>query len=393
MKKQLVTVFSALMGILITLSLNLQAQQDGEPVTIGTYRTIHSKILDEDRTLLIHLPRGYEQTKRSYPIIYMLYGNHVSTYFAEAVSVVDNLGATGRIPESILVGIMNTDRYRDLLPETDGKPTGIGDFIRFFKEELFPHVDKNYRTKPYRILVGPQAGANFSLYTMMKEPDMFHAFIIETPFRWRGGRELMMDMADSFFKGHRDISRFMHISYREDDELEREGLPYLKRFSTMAEESGLDSFRLKLDFVPVDDEFLLPFRIKAGLKELFIKYPFPQDLEVDSLDDILAFYKSLSEEYGYEVDVPEQILTLESDSLMSDGKTEEMLRILEFMLEKDPSSGNALWRMGNHFERNGELEKAIEYYERMIQFMGSDAGMIKNRVEALRKKIEEPRKE
>ena len=53
-----------------------EAQQEGEPVSIGTYRVMHSKILNEDRTLLIHLPRGYEHSKSSYPVIYMLYGDH-----------------------------------------------------------------------------------------------------------------------------------------------------------------------------------------------------------------------------------------------------------------------------------------------------------------------------
>ena len=62
---------------------------------------------------------------------------------------------------------MNTDRYRDLLPlAPDGKPTGIEDFTRFLVEEAFPFIEGNYRTKDYRILVGPQAGADFGLATL-----------------------------------------------------------------------------------------------------------------------------------------------------------------------------------------------------------------------------------
>ena len=49
MKKQLPAVFLTLLGIMMMLSLPLQAQQDGDPVAIGTYRTIHSKVLDEGR--------------------------------------------------------------------------------------------------------------------------------------------------------------------------------------------------------------------------------------------------------------------------------------------------------------------------------------------------------
>jgi len=373
----------------IVPSQPFEAQHEGEPVSIGTYRVMHSKILNEDRTLLIHLPRGYEHSKSSYPVIYMLYGDHVTTYFAEAVSVVDRLGPTGRTPNYILVGVANADRYRDLLPEANGKPTGVGDFIRFLNDELFVFMEKKYRTKPYRILVGPQAGANFALYSMMNSPDMFHAFIIDTPFRWRGGRDLMMDMARSFFENRKEFRRFMHITYREKDELEKEGLPYLKRFEEMVEDAGCEGFRLELNYVPDESEFLPPFGLRDGLKALFVGYPFPRDLEVESLDDVLIYYRKLSAEYGFEVDVPEHVLAMQSDSLMQSGETDEMLRMLHYLLKKNPSSGNALWRLGNHHEQIGELEKAIEYYERMIEFMGSDAGMIRSRVDELRKRTEE----
>jgi len=50
------------------------AQQDNETISIGTYRILHSKILDEDRTLLINLPRDYEGATISYPVVYLLYG-------------------------------------------------------------------------------------------------------------------------------------------------------------------------------------------------------------------------------------------------------------------------------------------------------------------------------
>lgn len=106
------------------------AQRDGDDVVIGKYKVIHSKILDEDRTLLIHLPEDYNKTDKKYPVLYLLYGNHTTTYFAEAVSILDRLGPSGRIPELILVSITNIDRYRDLLPQKpDGSPTKIDKFM------------------------------------------------------------------------------------------------------------------------------------------------------------------------------------------------------------------------------------------------------------------------
>lgn len=373
------------------LAVPASAQKDGDPVSIGTYRVIHSRILDEDRTLLIHLPRGYAEASLSYPVIYMMYGNHVTTYYAVATSAVDTLGSSGRLPDFILVGVMNTDRYRDLLPEANGQPTGIADFTRFLADELFPYIEKNYRTKPYRIFVGPQAAANFGLYTMMKEPDMFHAYIIENPFRWRGGRDLMMDMAGSFFQKQKELHRFLYISYRDQDELEREGLPAIKKFAEIVEQAGCEGFRLKLDYL-TDDDFIPPLRIKEGLKELFLDYPFPPDIQVESLEDVLAYYRKLSAGYGFDVDVPDHVLAMLSNSLRERGKTEAMLEMLHYMLKMNPNSGNALWQLGNHYEGTGELEKAVQCYDRMIKFMGSDAGMIKGRVDMLKKKIAEKKK-
>ena len=93
-----------------------RAQQDGDPVAIGTYRTLDSQVLGEKRTLLVSLPGGYEETAISYPVLYVLYGGQVRGYFAEAVHIVDRLQEAGLIPRMIIVGIKNVDRYRDNLP-------------------------------------------------------------------------------------------------------------------------------------------------------------------------------------------------------------------------------------------------------------------------------------
>lgn len=364
------------------------APQDGAPIAIGNYRTIHSKILDEDRTLLVHLPESYSRTSASYPVAYLLYGDHVSTYFAEAVAAIDTLGSGGRIPECILIGIMNTDRYRDLLPEVRGEPTGIDNFIRFLDAELFPWVEKELRTKRFRILVGPQAGASFALYTLMNRPRMFNALVIESPFRWRGGRELLLDTATSFFSERTQMRRFMHVSFREKDELEKESLPYLTEFAEIVGKAADPNFRLVLDQVPIDGEFLVPFRIGEGLRELFADFPFPEDLQVASLDSILGHYGALSVRFGFAVDPPQLVLATHSNRLTERGDTRGAVDILEFMLEKDPTSLDALWQLGNHCETAGRLAQAVEYYERMVALMGSDAGMIAQRVEQLKTRIE-----
>ena len=135
---------------LFTLLFNLYfqniciAQQDNDNITIGTYRILHSKILNEDRTLLISLPRGYEGSELSYPVVYLLYSDQVRGYFAESVHILDRLGESSEIPQMILVGVANTERYRDNLPlQRDGSPGGADKFLKFFSDELIPFIDQN----------------------------------------------------------------------------------------------------------------------------------------------------------------------------------------------------------------------------------------------------------
>jgi len=65
----------------IAIALPTAAQEDGAPVSIGTYRVIDSQVLGETRRLLIHLPRGYEGSAITYPVVY-----HSSPWLASRTS-------------------------------------------------------------------------------------------------------------------------------------------------------------------------------------------------------------------------------------------------------------------------------------------------------------------
>ncbi len=131
MKKALALIF------LLLFPISAFSQNDGEEISIGKYRAVPSKVLSENRRILVHLPLGYESTKLNYPVVYHLYGDYVMTYFVEAVFVLDRLHSANKMPQVILIGVDNTDRCRDLRPiGCDGSPGGIENFIRYFKEEL-----------------------------------------------------------------------------------------------------------------------------------------------------------------------------------------------------------------------------------------------------------------
>ncbi|MGA2345279.1 MAG: alpha/beta hydrolase-fold protein, partial [Candidatus Sulfotelmatobacter sp.] len=102
-------VFLALGGSLLVV---VAAAQDITP-PVPQKLSLHSNILNEDRLIWVRTPRGYDQGKSPFPVLYLTDGpNHIN----EIGSTIDFLVENGRMPPLIVVGIGNTDRTRDLTP-------------------------------------------------------------------------------------------------------------------------------------------------------------------------------------------------------------------------------------------------------------------------------------
>ncbi len=367
-----------------------RAQQEGDPVIIGTYRIIHSDILNEDRTLLIHLPDGYEESTDSYPVFYMLYGNHMNTYFTECVSVLSQYASSGRIPPMILVAVSNTDRYRDLIPfDREGNKTGIDNFIAFFRDECIPSIEARYRTKEYRVLLGPQAGANFALYIMFTAPYLFDAFIINNPFRWASGRDLFLEKAEVYFKDHDLFDKFLFITNDASDGLEREGNIYIGKLEAIVEKYQPQGFTLQLNYLPENDDFISPLGVRDGLKALFSSYQMPEDAPVNSLADIISYYRDLSDRLGFDIDIPGHVLSRQSDRLMQANRQKEAVEIYHYMIDHDAHAPDAYWRLADLAIRNGNYQAAKEYLGNMLKIFHGDVGMIKQRFDWVVRKLDD----
>ncbi len=82
---------------------------------------------------------------------------------------------------------MNIDRNHDFLPDSSQSATtggGADNFVKFFKDELIPHIDKNFKTEPYKVLVGHSYGGVFAMHALLTDPDLFDAYIAIDPSFW-----------------------------------------------------------------------------------------------------------------------------------------------------------------------------------------------------------------
>ena len=365
---------NAIKRIIITLMtlavfiISTSAQEDGDPVSIGTYRILQSKILNEDRMLLVNLPNGYNETTNSYPVLYILYGGQPEGYFAEAVHIVCRLNEATRIPDMIIVGVKNTDRYRDCLPiNRNGEPGGADNFLKFFIEELIPFVDKSYRTKDFRILLGPQAGAAFGVYALMENPELFRVNIVTNPFWIRANREYMLTKANDFFgkEGSLDNFLFMTNNTSGDNEATME---YLRKFTAIVEEGKKRDFTLILNPLEKREVGIISSPgLKKGLETFFEEHKFPKEIQIDGLGDLKQYYQNLSQNYGYEVDIPEFTLVRQGDKLEERDKLEEAKIIFEYVVEKYPHDLNSYARLADLHRRWGNYNLSIKYYEQCLE--------------------------
>ena len=196
--------------LLFTLPSKAQKKAPYKPISSDVL-VIPSKILQEDRTVYIHYPKGdSSNVNKRYPVLYLLDGE---SHFDMLSQYIDYLSRwdVNVIPAMIVVGIVNTKRTRDLTPTESiinyfGKPDtnavswmkpsgGNAQFLQFIRDELMPTIEMNYKTKPYRIFAGHSFGGIASINCMLTHPDLFNAYIAVSPSFWWDG-EYVLKLAD-----------------------------------------------------------------------------------------------------------------------------------------------------------------------------------------------------
>lgn len=185
--------------------------------------TIRSKILNEEREIIIHLPINYDK-KRKYPVMYVLDGSSQDKHIANKFEI---LSSAGYVPETIIVGIPNVNgkgRQRDYTPpymkmDIDEKdsPLGEGDqFLYFIEKELFPFIEQNYSASKNRSLAGNSRGGLLVMYSLLYKPDLFKGRFCFSPAFWRDDN-LIINKVSDFLDTQKNLSSFLYLSMGEDE--------------------------------------------------------------------------------------------------------------------------------------------------------------------------------
>lgn len=205
-----------LFGLYFLLASNIYSQEfESVALNSAHIRTIKSNIVEGmEYELNIALPYGYEDTTKTFPVVYMLDGYEI---FGLQLQTYQQLFFFREVPPLILVGInykiTGKSFYEGLqdylyIRSRDFTPTylshdeivrkhgesfanyvdesgGIEKFYNFFQEELFPFIETKYRVDPNdRGILSYSLGGLFSTYVLFKYPSTFQKYFIGSPGLW-----------------------------------------------------------------------------------------------------------------------------------------------------------------------------------------------------------------
>lgn len=218
------------------IASNCIAQREN-PNVAGTTKgyTIKSSFNNKTYKLYISLPKAYSNLDTlHYPVLYVLDGKFSFTSFHYIREVLD-LGK--EIKDIIIVAIADSgetdsdwlaERYNDFTPSnvpqsdiqwskmmniTDGKLKSGGAelFLRTVENDIIPLVDKHYKTTADRGLSGHSLGGLFVGYCLVKKPDLFKRYGINSPSFWWNNNEIL-SLENSFAKQGKSITANVFFS-------------------------------------------------------------------------------------------------------------------------------------------------------------------------------------
>ncbi|GGX32956.1 alpha/beta hydrolase-fold protein [Aquimarina muelleri] len=364
---------------LILISLSTYAQ---EPITIGHTATIHSQILDEDRLLEIYLPKDYDTSNKTYPVMYLL---DSFLNFRHAAASAEFLYFDQRIPEIIIVGIRNTHRNRDLTPESPnldpknrerlGNIGGADNFIAFLENELMPHIENTYRTAPYKIISGHSLGGLFNVYSFFKHPELFNAYITISPSLWYPIDNIFNGF-DTIFPNPSKMNQTFYMTLANEISGNMRGnvIKLSGDFENYINTNKDTGLRFKYNPMPEESH------LSVGLPSIFfgLRYIFEptqykrsktkaaimaQGGPKKAIENIVTYFNEVSKTYGFEISNESALIDLGYDLIKIEDLKPYAVDVFKANLEAHPDSYDAYSMLGMAYENIGELQKAKDNYK------------------------------
>lgn len=358
---------------ILVLFCHIAFTQNNEEVVVARKIKLNSTVLGEERTIYVSLPINYSQTNDSYPVLYILDGeNSVITW---AAGIVANIADCGLCPEMIIVAIGNTDRMRDLtptMPTVDSKGNEIkywpgeklgeaNKFLEFISTELFPFVEKNYRTVPYRIFSGHSAGGLCVTYTFLAHPNLFNGYIGISPSLQWDSNYLIRTAEEKLGTIDATNRQYYFSTGGKEDKVTIDNANLMVSLLNSKTAKGL---LWNYDFLENDDHGSQEIEaFNNAIRFIFNGWKCIDDFTQGGLPAIQEFYKKRMDKFGFGT-IPDQFTLLNTGfKIMRQGRNDEAFSILDYCRQLYPDFPDPDYLIAELFYSKGDKDSALKNME------------------------------
>ena len=331
------------------------------------YKNLKSSKLGEERELKIQLPRNYDQNKeKKYPVLVVLDGDYL---FEPVAGNVDYYSYWEDIPEMIVVGInqSNSRESDSFYDEHTFLPAGTGaSFFEFIGMELIPFLESNYRTAPFRVIMGHDYTSNFINYYLLKENPLFQGYINLSPDL---APEIESRIFNSLQKSPNQIWYYLATS-SEDISALKEGIlsldAQLKKIDNKNIHYNFDNFKDASHYTLVGNA------IPKALEQIFETYrPISvQDYNsvllqtsVSSFDYLVEKYKNIHTLFGIDKQIRLNDFMAVYNAMEKTKNFEQMNDLSKLAVKNYPNTMLATYFEGRYEEETGNPKKAMRIYQ------------------------------
>ncbi len=193
-KKQMKNIVKILIALICLIPNNKVC---GQAIGNVTKIKIQSKILKQNREILIYTPAYYNESVYQYFDVIFVFDSQNREFFDLTHSLITLLDENNTDKPFIVVGITaytGKDKYArndDFLPppkydKIENSLYGFGHanrkgFTRYLKEEVLPFLEKNYRLSSRKLAIGHSLSASYVLSTLINNPNLFSSYIAISP--------------------------------------------------------------------------------------------------------------------------------------------------------------------------------------------------------------------
>jgi predicted alpha/beta superfamily hydrolase len=372
---------------------------------VGVTDSLYSKVLNEQRKIWVQVPDDYNpKSDKKYPVIYVLDGS----VQMRGLETVHNYYWGHFMPTAILVGISNqTNRTRDfttseittrrgaVVQEETGKAEV---FTEFIEKELIPYIDTQYKTSPYRTLIGHSYGGLFTINMLINHSHVFENYVsIDPSLDWDNQKllkEAKLKLQNSKFTGK---SLFVSLSaasiHMQNEKITMNNVMQdttdytlftrsIIEFSKFAESQKQNDLNFSWKHYQNDLHGTVPLiSMRDALIFTFEWYQFKSFTKFNnpstSINDLIAILKNrekiLSKHFG-EPTLPmdEQQLNMMGYMVLQFGQPEKSKAFFELNMEYYPKSANVYDAMADYYEAQKDKPKALEYVRKAFEISGNE---------------------